>query len=87
MQKKSLALALALALVMLLGALSACGNTEPEEIGGALGDVGGVTAPPAPISAAALRQRPLPSLRARARLTRSPAPRRTTAAARAVARR
>ena len=33
MKKKSLALALAL--VMLLGALSACGKTEPEEIGGA----------------------------------------------------
>ena len=32
MKKKSLALALAL--VMLLGALSACGKTEPEEIGG-----------------------------------------------------
>lgn len=45
MKKKSLALALAL--IMLLGVLSACGSTKPEEIGGALGDVGGVTPPPA----------------------------------------
>ena len=33
MKKKSLALALAL--IMLLGVLSACGSTKPEEIGGA----------------------------------------------------
>lgn len=45
MKKKSLALALAL--IMLLGVLSACGSTKQEEIGGALGDVGGVTPPPA----------------------------------------
>ncbi len=59
MKKKSLALALAL--VMLLGALSACGKTEPEEIGGALGDVGGVTPPPAPTPSAAPSVAPLPS--------------------------
>ena len=46
MKKKSLALALAL--IMLLGVLSACGNTDPKDIGGALGDVSGVTAPPTP---------------------------------------
>lgn len=45
MKKKSLAFALALAL--LLGALSACGGTEPQNIGGTLGDVGSVTPPPA----------------------------------------
>ena len=45
MKKKSLALALTL--VMLLGALSACGSTDPQNIGVTLGDVGGVTPPPA----------------------------------------
>lgn len=58
MKKKSLALALAL--VMLLGALSACGGTEPKDIGGTLGDVGSVTAPPAP--SVEPTAEPLPSL-------------------------
>ncbi len=58
MKKKSLALALAL--VILSFALSACGGTEPQDIGSALGDVSGVTAPPTP--AAAPSAEPLPSL-------------------------
>ena len=58
MKKKSLTLALAL--IMLLGVLSACGNTDPKDIGSALGDVSGVTAPPTP--AAAPSAEPLPSL-------------------------
>lgn len=45
MKKKRLALLLALA--MLLGALSACGGTEPQDIGSTLGDVSGVTPQPA----------------------------------------
>lgn len=58
MKKKSLALALAL--VILSFALSACGGTEPQDIGSALGDVAGVTAPPAPTAAPTAE--PLPSL-------------------------
>lgn len=58
MKKKSLTLALAL--IMLLGVLSACGNTDPKDIGSALGDVSGVTAPPAPTAAPTAE--PLPSL-------------------------
>lgn len=58
MKKKSLALALAL--IMLLGVLSACGNTDPKDIGGALGDVSGVTAPPTPTAQTSAA--PLPSL-------------------------
>ena len=58
MKKKSLTLALAL--IMLLGVLSACGNTDPKDIGSALGDVSGVTAPPTPTAQTSAA--PLPSL-------------------------
>ena len=58
MKKKSLTLALAL--VILSFALCACGGTEPRDIGSALGDVAGVTAPPAPTAAPTAE--PLPSL-------------------------
>ena len=57
---KMKSLAFALALIMLLGALSACGNTEPKDIGSVLGDVGDVTAPPSPLLEPSAE--PLPSL-------------------------
>ena len=57
---KMKSLAFALALIMLLGALSACGKTEPKDIGSVLGDVGDVTAPPSPLLEPSAE--PLPSL-------------------------